>query len=146
MFLTTDIFDHEYHKEKLAESGGCVKCHADPAQPKNRQTATPCNECHKNMMAQNSFVKIAEKDRTGLAPGYMTAMHKLCIECHKQKQVEKPELAPNLARCGACHQGLDDLLKVVEPIRSPTSPLLTKRSEASSLWKECLTCERKSLS
>jgi hypothetical protein len=81
------------------------------------------------MMVQNSFVKIAEKDQNGLAPGYMTAMHKLCVECHKKKEAEKAELAPDLARCGACHQGLDEsMLKALEPYPQPKStPLLTRR-------------------
>ncbi|MBI5117052.1 Ni/Fe-hydrogenase cytochrome b subunit [Candidatus Poribacteria bacterium] len=116
MFVATDTFDHEFHRDKLKASGGCVKCHKDPAQSKNRLTTTPCKDCHKKMRAPNSFVKIAEKDQTGIAPGYMTAMHKLCVECHKQKQTEKPELAPHLARCGACHQGFEEsMLTSLEP-------------------------------
>ncbi|GAB4351734.1 MAG: hypothetical protein Kow0099_35880 [Candidatus Abyssubacteria bacterium] len=127
MFLTTDIFDHEYHREKLEEKGGCVECHRNPAQPKNRQTATQCEECHKNMRVPNSFVKPEEK-LDGFAVGYMTAMHTLCVECHKQKQVEKPELAPHLARCAACHQGLDEsMLTVIEPYPQPESETLLSR-------------------
>jgi len=123
MFLSTDIFDHELHKEKLAEKGGCVVCHKDPSAPKDRQTATPCDECHKTMRMPNSFVKTEKKDQTGIAPGYMTAMHTLCIECHKQKEQEKAELAPNLARCAACHQGMDDsMLTVLEPYPSKDQP------------------------
>ncbi len=125
MFLTTDTFDHEFHKAKLADKGGCVECHRNPADPKTREAATPCNDCHKKMMAPNSFVKISEEDQNGFAPGYMTAMHKLCVECHKQKQAEKAELAPHLARCGACHQGLDDsMLTALEPYPQPESPTL----------------------
>ncbi|RJP24423.1 MAG: Ni/Fe-hydrogenase cytochrome b subunit [Candidatus Abyssobacteria bacterium SURF_5] len=129
MFLTTDTFQHEYHREKLKEQGGCVKCHKDPAEPKTRETATACGECHKNMRVPNSFVKVEEADQTGIAPGYMNVMHKLCIECHKQKQEEKVELAPDLARCAACHQGLDEsMLMVVEPYPQPQSmSLLTQR-------------------
>ncbi len=130
MFLPTDTFNHELHREKLKDRGGCVECHKDPAQPKNRQTAVACSECHKNMRVQGSFVKVKEEDQTGIAPGYMTAMHNLCIECHKKKQEEKVELAPHLARCAACHQGLDEsMLVVVEPYPKPeakTSSLLTK--------------------
>lgn len=123
MFLTTDTFDHEYHREKLESSGGCIACHKDPAQPKNRQTATPCDDCHKTMRAANSFVKVAKQDQTGMAPGYMKAMHALCIECHKEKQLEKAELAPHLARCGACHQGMDSsTLTVMEPYPRQASP------------------------
>ncbi len=127
MFLTTDIFDHEYHRGKLEEKGGCVECHRDPAQSKNRQTVTQCEECHKNMRAPNSFVK-AEEKLEGFAAGYMTAMHNLCVECHKQKQTEKAELAPDLARCAACHQGLDEsMLTIIEPYPQPKSETLISR-------------------
>jgi Ni/Fe-hydrogenase subunit HybB-like protein len=116
MFLSTDIFDHEYHRAKLEESGGCVACHKDPADPKKRQAVTQCDECHKTMRTPNSFVKTEKEEETGIAPGYMTAMHSLCVECHKQKQEEKAELAPHLARCAACHQGMDaSMLTVMEP-------------------------------
>jgi hypothetical protein len=123
MFLPADTFDHEYHNEKLEESGGCIECHKDPTAPKNRQTVTPCDECHKTMRVPNSFVKTEKRDRTGIAPGYMTAMHSLCVECHKQKQMEKAELAPHLARCGACHQGMDaSTLTVMEPYPKKADP------------------------
>jgi hypothetical protein len=116
MFLPADTFDHEFHRTKLDESGGCVQCHTDPAAPKNRATARQCDDCHKTMRVPDSFVQVADKDHTGIAPGYMDAMHKLCIECHKKKETEKVELAPDLGRCGACHQGLDSsLLTVREP-------------------------------
>jgi hypothetical protein len=123
MFVTTDIFNHEYHRARLADKGGCVECHRNAADPKTRQAVTPCNDCHKKMRAPNSFVKIPEEDQNGFAPGYMTAMHQLCVECHKQKQAEKAELAPHLARCGACHQGLDgSMLTVLEPYPQPEIP------------------------
>jgi Ni/Fe-hydrogenase subunit HybB-like protein len=127
MFLPTDTFDHEFHREKMRDQGGCVKCHKDPAEPKNRLTATACAECHKNMRVSDSFIKVAEENQNGIAPGYMTAMHNLCVECHKKKQEEKVELAPNLARCAACHQGLDEsMLMVIEPYpKSQEMSLLT---------------------
>jgi len=116
MFLTTDIFDHSLHAEKMEGKGDCASCHATPAWPKNRDTAKACSACHKNMAAPGSRVKLAKKGWKGLAPGYMDAMHKLCIECHKEKEKQKPELAPHLARCGACHQGLEgSMLTALEP-------------------------------
>lgn len=128
MFLPTDIFDHELHREKLKDKGGCVECHKDPAQPKTRETATPCTECHKNMRVPNSFVKVPKEEQNGIAPGYMTAMHKLCIECHKKKEEEKVELSPDLARCAACHQGLDESMLVeVEPYPRPEKMSLLTR-------------------
>ncbi len=123
MFLMTDTFDHEFHREKLEDKGGCVNCHRDPAQPKTRETATACNECHKNMRVENSFVQIPEENQNGIAPGYMTAMHSLCVECHKERMAEKPELSPDLARCATCHQGMDSsMLTVFEPYPQPASP------------------------
>jgi len=128
MFLFTDTFNHEFHREKLKEQGGCIKCHKDPAQLKSRETATACEECHKNMRVPNSFIQVAEEKQNGIAPGYMTAMHNLCVECHKKKQEEKVELAPHLAQCAACHQGLDEsMLVVVEPYpQTQAAPLLTR--------------------
>jgi Ni/Fe-hydrogenase subunit HybB-like protein len=128
MFLATDTFNHEFHRAKLEDQGGCVQCHKDPAEPKNRQTTTACVECHKNMRVPGSFVQVAEEEQTGIAPGYMTAMHNLCVECHKKEQEAKAELAPELARCGACHQGLDEsMLMVVEPYPQPQEMSLLTR-------------------
>jgi hypothetical protein len=74
------------------------------------------------MRVERSFIKVPKEEQNGYAPGYMTAMHDLCIECHKEKQIEKAELAPHLARCGACHQGFDEsLLMAQSPYPQPES-------------------------
>jgi hypothetical protein len=76
------------------------------------------------MRANESFIKTPEEERNGMAPGYMDAMHSLCVECHKEKQIEKAALAPDLARCGACHQGMEtSMLYVMEPYPQQDSPV-----------------------
>ena len=108
MYVATDIFDHASHVAKLEGNAGCIRCHEDPADVKGRDTATSCAECHEEMVAPGATIAAAEGGTTGLAVGYMDAMHGLCITCHEQTLTEHAEqFGPNFAECAHCHRDVD---------------------------------------
>jgi len=111
MYEPTDIFDHAFHVTHLGGNDGCKECHVSFSQPKMRQTAKACLECHKEMLAAETFAgEEQEKTMTGIAPGYMKALHRLCIGCHRREVKENPQRrSPAFARCDACHGNAGDL-------------------------------------
>ncbi len=117
MYEPTDIFDHALHIEKLEGNRGCVRCHADCSAVKTRRTSTACRECHAGMAVSGSRIEVPDEGTTGVAPGYTDVMHRLCIECHKEKRAEQPEaFADAFGRCDGCHGIMDGSdLKASEP-------------------------------
>jgi Ni/Fe-hydrogenase subunit HybB-like protein len=108
MYSPTDIFDHPLHVQKLGGNDGCVRCHQDPAEIKSRDTALGCAVCHSDMVVANSLVKAPREGVKGFAPGYMEAMHGLCVTCHEQKMAEDPQqYGPGFADCAYCHRDID---------------------------------------
>jgi len=104
MFLPTDIFNHESHVAQMNGNSGCAKCHKDPSLPKTRQTSARCEECHEDMLVKGSLVRAPKNSADYVAVGYMSAMHELCIDCHKKKQSEQPKRLPvEITRCAWCH-------------------------------------------
>jgi len=60
------------------------------------------------MVVAGSLVAPAKEGLKGLAPGYMDAMHRLCIGCHERKVEESPEkYGPGFAECAECHRDID---------------------------------------
>jgi Ni/Fe-hydrogenase subunit HybB-like protein len=103
MYETTDLFSHASHVRKLDGNAGCVKCHADSSAPKTRETATACRACHAEQVVPGALVE-APGERWRNAPGYMRAMHELCVTCHQKRRRESPDRVPeDLARCDVCH-------------------------------------------
>lgn len=101
MYLPSDAFRHDWH---AAPDGGnltCNQCHPRLL-TKTARTAEKCDTCHKDLIPQGATIEIKTYD----ARGYVDAMHKMCIDCHKKKaeSVQKPDLA----RCATCHQGIKD--------------------------------------
>lgn len=108
MYETTNIFDHTFHIEKLNGNSGCVQCHSDPSAVKERPMTTACAECHVEMQAVDSLVKIPEDGTTGFAPGYADVLHGLCVGCHREKAAMHPEsVGPEYGRCDGCHGIMD---------------------------------------
>jgi len=107
MFNTVDTFDHDFHAEKMGGNDNCTECHQSMADVKSRQTATPCLDCHQEMVVDGSFIKSSESPVLDWAPGYMDAMHGLCIKCHEDILKQDPQKDPGFARCEACHQEMD---------------------------------------
>ncbi|UCG53690.1 MAG: Ni/Fe-hydrogenase cytochrome b subunit [Candidatus Latescibacterota bacterium] len=117
MYEPTDIFSHSSHVRKLNGNDGCTRCHSDNSAAKTRDTATACSECHTEEVAQGAFVT-SPGARWREAPGYMDAMHALCVTCHQKTIENTPERAPtNLARCDACHN-VDHVARLREMIPS----------------------------
>jgi hypothetical protein len=105
MYLVTDTFDHGAHVVHLEGNEGCVRCHEDATLPKTRATARACQECHADMLVEGSRVALPEEGLSGFAPGYMTAMHELCVTCHEEKVLEDPQRYPeSFAECASCHR------------------------------------------
>ena len=69
------------------------------------------------MVVDGSVVAPPQDGSTGLAPGYMDAMHGLCIPCHEQALKEAPdEHCSDFAECAACHRDADaDRLHRMKP-------------------------------
>jgi hypothetical protein len=108
MYEPSDTFDHTAHVDWTGGNGGCSQCHQDSAAPRTRQTATNCLSCHQRMLVVDSRVEVAPERFTGVAPGYMDAMHGLCVDCHQEPQPERAELQPHLGRCAACHGSVEE--------------------------------------
>lgn len=97
----TDIFDHNLHINKLKGNKGCDKCHTDPAAPRWATNAKDCDECHEKDMG---ITKQADGKRFNhSALSYHDAMHKLCIECHRKKDLSA-EQSKAMEECQFCHQ------------------------------------------
>ena len=69
------------------------------------------------MIAPNSFIQPSDNTLPGFAPGYMTAMHELCIACHERELEKSPSrYGPRLADCATCHRDVDgDTLLKMQP-------------------------------
>lgn len=98
MYLPTDAFGHDHHTSVDGANLQCRQCHPR-LRAKSASTAAKCDTCHKDLIPENAKIKIEQYD----APSYVDALHKLCIDCHREKgpKIEKP----NLHQCGTCHQG-----------------------------------------
>ena len=104
MYLDTDIFNHLNHVVAEGGNKGCIKCHTNPNQEKNRDTSVPCSECHQSMKASESFIS-TDANWKGVASGYMQAMHGLCLTCHEQKERENGKLRrTGQSGCRTCHK------------------------------------------
>lgn len=109
MYETTDIFDHLLHVQKLGDNASCAVCHKDETRAKSRDTALACWQCHGDMVVAGSIIPTTEAGLVGFAPGYMDAMHGLCIRCHEQESASQPEVyGTEFGRCDVCHREFQD--------------------------------------
>jgi hypothetical protein len=111
MWSATDIFDHERHQQRLEGQGignPCVVCHADADGGRRRETAASCTieGCHTGKQALNrpgATIQPQDPERARNAIGYVDALHKLCISCHRERG---PEVGrKDLDQCATCHSG-----------------------------------------
>jgi Ni/Fe-hydrogenase subunit HybB-like protein len=109
MYLAVDIFQHSLHVKRTNGNEGCIECHTDPSAAKLRRNTKPCEECHKTMRPENTFVDIPKDEQTTMAPGYMYALHSACIGCHEREMATLAEPNENLANCTNCHRDLPRL-------------------------------------
>ncbi|HID78157.1 MAG TPA: hypothetical protein EYP56_19460, partial [Planctomycetaceae bacterium] len=103
MYEPTRLFDHSTHVEALEGNRGCIECHPSSEGAKTYETATACAECHWDQPPPGPIIRTSDS-RWAAAPGYMDAMHGLCIACHEEQRKESPESYPaSLDRCDTCH-------------------------------------------
>jgi Ni/Fe-hydrogenase subunit HybB-like protein len=108
MYETTDTFDHALHLYKLGGNAACTVCHPPDVARKSRDTALACWQCHGDMVVPGSIVPTVERKLVGIAPGYLDAMHGLCIRCHRQLAEQQPDKYAHLDRCDVCHREFQD--------------------------------------
>jgi len=94
MYQSMPIFDHESHQQALGGNESCGKCHM---RTKARENAKPCRECHPEFREHaGGFV----------ARSYESAMHSLCVGCHRREDQEAGQQV--LSKCTYCHPDIDD--------------------------------------
>jgi hypothetical protein len=100
---------------------------------KNCETATGCTECH-DCPASSSQIVAAPGRTWRDAPGYVDAMHGLCVTCHEKRT----ELSPGrysevLKRCDNCHDA-DLALELTSmiPAREPESLVISEGGQVAS--------------
>jgi len=100
-----DTFDHASHTEALGGNASCARCHADGA-AKTRAASTRCDDqaCHARDIRKESVVRSRLALPEGVAPGYVDAMHGLCVDCHRQREAAQNAQQPYLSRCTTCHR------------------------------------------
>jgi len=130
MYETTDTFDHACHVQKVGGNKGCSQCHAEEPGRKARQSARACQECHTQMIVKASRIPPPKQGLTGFAPGYMDAMHGLCINCHEE--VAKQQNRPHHARCDRCHR------IEIEPVN--TADLVLREAQSAYLNRAAWRC------
>ncbi|MFC1558646.1 NrfD/PsrC family molybdoenzyme membrane anchor subunit [candidate division KSB1 bacterium] len=111
MYSQTYIFKHDFHIKKLNGNEGCHKCHKNQNEPKTPENSTECTECHTKMRIKETIIKVSDNTRENYAPGYIDAMHGLCITCHKNKSIELNK--PHHEECATCHKDLPDDVQAV---------------------------------
>jgi Ni/Fe-hydrogenase subunit HybB-like protein len=117
MYLSTDIFNHSSHVARIGGNEACTECHREPEAVKSRASARACADCHSESSVPDPIIRVAPEDKTGLAVGYMDAMHELCLRCHeRQVQREPDSFHRSFAECAHCHRDFDlSILQELEP-------------------------------
>jgi Ni/Fe-hydrogenase subunit HybB-like protein len=106
----TDIFDHAEHVASVGGNAACTTCHEDLSLPKNRDTARSCFGCHDRLVAEGA-VYAPDGEKVKPAPGYVDALHVLCVDCHTEKvekglvKDESGQTREDFAWCATCHTG-----------------------------------------
>lgn len=109
MYEPTDTFDHPLHVYRLGGNAACVVCHSADIGRKRREHALACWQCHGDMVVEGSIVPTHPGRLVGVAPGYVDAMHNLCVRCHEDLARKHPETySTEFARCDVCHREFKD--------------------------------------
>ncbi|MBS1262737.1 MAG: putative Ni/Fe-hydrogenase 2 b-type cytochrome subunit [Calditrichaeota bacterium] len=95
-YSPTDAFRHQWHASPDGAAISCSSCHPI-GEVKSANSAASCDRCHDDLVPRGSAIPVDDH----LAPSYVDAMHRLCIDCHKAeaKELDYPELP----RCAHCH-------------------------------------------
>lgn len=109
MYERTDTFNHTLHHQKLGGNDSCRVCHSSDWTRKRREYALACWQCHGDMVVEGSIIPPSPGGLKGYAPGYVEAMHGLCIRCHEELATEQPaRFGEHFARCDVCHREFED--------------------------------------
>lgn len=108
MYEPTDTFEHALHAYKLGGNASCTVCHAAGAARKKRENSLACWQCHGDMVVKGSIIPTSERELVGIAPGYVDAMHGLCVRCHAELAQEQPDKYATFDRCDVCHREFKD--------------------------------------
>jgi Ni/Fe-hydrogenase subunit HybB-like protein len=104
VFIPSNIFNHAMHVDRAGGSQSCRQCHTDPSMPKGIGNTVACVTCHTEWNQPEDPEKADRaSEKQILAPGYVQAMHKLCIGCHEEALEQDPGLGEDFVRCGMCH-------------------------------------------
>jgi len=98
MYVAKSIFNHGFHVQQFSKKGSCAVCHP---QERTARIFRPCKDCHPAMFPG----KLVETGLKTVAPAYMDAMHKSCIECHKQQWPKIGKPTPDY--CNTCHKNME---------------------------------------
>ena len=100
MFQPRSIFDHTFHTKQLGDKESCEKCHTDSNKPRWITNAKDCIDCHEEDMGMT----VPEKGKrfNHMAVSYKDAMHKMCIECHRNMKLSEEKLVA-MEECTLCH-------------------------------------------
>jgi len=104
VYRPTDTFAHQSHVEAHGGSAGCATCHVDPAAPKTRAGSRACDSCHVPAARIVGVTQVIAAEHPGIAPGYKSALHGLCIACHAVEEAELAETDRFLSTCAGCHR------------------------------------------
>ena len=97
MYDVADVFNHDRHASPEGFAISCGQCHKADIQ-RNSKSAKKCDECHKDLIVPNSVITFENY----MAPSYTSAMHTLCVNCHREKAATMAD-KEKLAECTACH-------------------------------------------
>jgi len=97
MYLSTDAFGHDWHTSQNGGNLSCDRCHTG-GENRNAGTADSCRKCHDDLLVPGATVHFTSYQ----APGYVDAMHGMCITCHKNTAARVNR--PDLGRCATCHR------------------------------------------
>jgi len=98
MYQQSDAFRHDWHADPGGGNVACIGCHREGV-ARTDETTKECKECHEKLYPQDAHVKVKQY----MAPAYTSAMHGLCVECHREKAAELKD-KKNLGLCSACHK------------------------------------------
>lgn len=106
MYTSSDAFRHDWHADEDGANLACFECHTKGFK-KYSSNVKDCKDCHLDLHPVKASIKIDSY----LAASYTDALHKLCVNCHKQTDIkEKRQKA--IGVCSACHESTpDDYLK-----------------------------------
>lgn len=98
MYTTADAFKHDWHASPSGGNITCNECHPT-GQERLTATAQKCDVCHKDLYPVQAAFSVEQYN----ALSYTDAMHSLCVDCHRNKELEFVE-KKDLDRCANCHE------------------------------------------